>query len=507
MTEISSPPSAGRSIAATLHVEDPTTGRTIGSVPIMTAEDVAAIARGGRAAQPSWAAAGFKARARVFDQARRWLLAHEERVIRTICSETGKTYEDAAVEVSVAVQSFAFWAKHAESYLADERVKGFSPATMGKRVVVRYEPVGVVGVIGPWNYPLVNAFCDAVPALMAGNATILKPSEYTPLTALLVVEMLADSGMPADVFAVATGDGTTGAEVVDVVDYVMFTGSAKTGRLVMERAAKQLTPVSLELGGKDPMIVCADADLERAANAAVFYGLYNAGQVCMSVERVYVAESVHDEFVDRVVSKVRQLRQGPVDKGPGTVEVGAMTFPPQIDLVEAHVQDAVRKGAHVLTGGRRLPGAGRFFQPTVLVDVNHSMLCMREETFGPTLPIMRFHDEEEAVVLANDSEYGLQGSVFSKDVTRGEALARRIEVGGVCVNDAVTNYSAFGAPMGGWKSSGVGSRHGANGIRKFCRTQTVLVAAHPMRKELFMFPYAPWRTKLMSRMTRAIYGR
>jgi acyl-CoA reductase-like NAD-dependent aldehyde dehydrogenase len=443
----------------------------------------------------------------VFDAARRWLFDHEARVIRTICRETGKTYEDAVVEVSTAVQSFAFWAKKAEGYLADERVRGFSPVTMGKRVVVRHEPIGLVGVIGPWNYPLVNAVCDAVPALMAGNAVIMKPSEHAPLTGLLVAEMLEASGMPTDVFAVATGDGTTGGAVVDVVDYVMFTGSVKTGRAVMERASKRLTQVSLELGGKDPMIVCADADLERAANAAVFYGLYNAGQVCMSIERIYVHEDVHDEFVDRVVRKVRQLRTGPVDKGPGTVEVGALTFAPQIDLIEAHVQDAVAKGARVLTGGRRRPGRGRYFEPTVLVDVDHSMRCMREETFGPTLPIMRFRDEEDAVRLANDSDYGLQGSVFSADTERGEALARRLEVGGVCVNDAVTNFSAFGAPMGGWKDSGVGSRHGAHGIRKYCRTQTVLVARHAMRKEPFMFPYAPWRTKLISRMTRLMYGR
>ncbi|HEX6390816.1 MAG TPA: aldehyde dehydrogenase family protein, partial [Solirubrobacteraceae bacterium] len=397
-------------------------------------------------------------------------------------------------------------AKQAPRYLADEKVSALSPLTLGKKVVVRYEPVGVVGVIGPWNYPLVNAFCDCVPALMVGNAVILKPSEVTPLTALLVQEMLADSGMPADVFAVATGDGETGGAVVDVSDYVMFTGSTRTGKLVMERAAQTLTPVSLELGGKDPMIVCADADLDRAANAAAYYGLLNAGQVCISVERVYVERSVHDEFVRKLVDNVRELRQG-VPEGPGSVEVGALTFAPQIDVVDAHVVDAVERGATVETGGRRGAGPGRFYEPTVLTGVTHEMRCMREETFGPTIPVMAVDDVDEAVRMANDSEYGLQASVFTRDVAKGAQIARRIEAGAVLVNDALTNYAAMGAPMGGWKSSGVGSRHGANGIRKYCKTQTIVTQRIALKKDLNMFPYRSGRTKLLARIVKSVYGR
>ncbi|MCW3016458.1 MAG: Aldehyde dehydrogenase [Solirubrobacterales bacterium] len=490
----------------TIPVEDPARGTIIADVPVLDSAAVHALATRARMAQPAWSAAGFDARGAVLLRARKWLMRNGDRMIDTISSETGKTYEDAQLELSVAAESFTFWAKHAAKYLADERVAARSLLTVGKRVRVRYEPVGIVGVIGPWNYPLVNAFCDCVPALMAGNAVILKPSEVTPLTALLVQEMLEASGMPADLFAVATGDGSTGGAVVDVSDYVMFTGSTRTGQAVMERAAKTLTPVSLELGGKDPMIVCADADLERAANAAAYYGLLNAGQVCISVERVYVEAPVHDEFVRRLVDNVRGLRQG-VGAGPGSVEIGALTFAPQIELVEAHVQDAIAQGAEVQIGGRRGPGPGRFYEPTVLTGVTHEMRCMREETFGPTIPVMKVDDVEEAVRMANDSVYGLQASVWTKDVARGEQLARRVEAGAVIVNDAMTNYAAFGAPMGGWKSSGVGSRHGANGIRKYCKTQTIMSARFSPKKDPNMFPYAAWRSRALGRVVRFIYGR
>jgi len=490
----------------TIDVEDPAHGTTIASVPVLDERAVQELAARGRVAQLGWAAAGFDARAKVFDRARRWLMDNSDRMADTICRETGKTYEDAQLEISVAALSFSFWAKSSAKYLADEPVAALTPLTLGKKVVVRYEPVGLVGVIGPWNYPLVNAFCDCVPALMAGNAVILKPSEVTPLTALLTAEMLQHAGMPTDVFNVATGDGETGGALVDAADYVMFTGSTKTGRAVMKRAADTLTPVSLELGGKDPMIVCADADLDRAANAAAYYGLLNSGQVCISVERVYVEASVHDEFVRKLVDNVRGLRQG-APGGPGTVEVGALTFAPQIDLVDAHVKDAVEQGATVEIGGCRGPGPGRFYEPTVLTNVTHQMRCMREETFGPTIPVMKVADTDEAVRMANDSEYGLQASVWTKDVAKGQQLARRVEAGAVVVNDALINYAAMGAPMGGWKSSGVGSRHGATGIRKYCKTQTIMSQRFAPKKDLNMFPYAPWRSKLLGKMVKSVYGR
>jgi acyl-CoA reductase-like NAD-dependent aldehyde dehydrogenase len=490
--------------SALLEVRNPATDELVGAVPYLSAEDVATLAVRARRAQPGWEAAGVAARERVFRRAQRWLHDNANRVSETIRSETGKTAEDAQLEISVAARSFGFWAGRARGYLADERVRLPSPLTLGKKIVVRHRPVGVVGVIGPWNYPLVNGFGDCIPALMAGNAVIHKPSEVTPLTAGLVSEMLATCGLPDDVFLVATGTGAAGEALIDAADFVMFTGSTATGRRVMERAAHTLTPVSLELGGKDPMIVLRDANVERAANNAVYSSMNNSGQICISIERVYVEEPVYDDFVARVVDKVKQLRQGP-PAGPGSVEVGAMTTEAQVKIIDAQVCDAVAKGATVLTGGRARTGAGRFYEPTVLVDVDHTMACMTEETFGPVLPIMKVADADEAVRLANDSAYGLQSAVFTRNVARGEEIGRRLEAGACCINDAQVNFMAFEAPMGGWKSSGVGSRHGAGGIRKYCRQQTLLVNRFALDRELYMFPYTERASRLSAKAMGLLY--
>jgi acyl-CoA reductase-like NAD-dependent aldehyde dehydrogenase len=273
----------------------------------------------------------------------------------------------------------------------------------------------------------------------------------------------------------------------------------------LTQAAEKLTPVTLELGGKDPMIVLADADLERAANAAVYYGMGNSGQTCISIERVYVEDAAYEPFVAKVVEKTRQLRQG-VPGGAAQVEVGAMTFPPQVDLVEEHVNDAVERGATVLIGGHRRPGAGSFFEPTVLTGVDHTMKVMTDETFGPTLPIMRVRDDEEAVRLANDSRYGLDASVWTSDAEKGERIARRIESGAVCVNDAVVNYLAIEVPFGGMKESGIGTRHGAGGIRSTAAPQSVMVTrSHPSGGPLLPLHEAPLGAA--RRFVRLIYER
>jgi len=489
-------------------VENPATGAVITTVPVAGEAEIAELAGRARAAQRGWLALGFSNRGAVMLRAQRWMLDHAARVIGAVVEETGKTYEDAQVtDLGYTVQALGFWARSAERYLADERVRYWgNPTVAGKKLVVRYEPAGVVGVIGPWNFPLVNGFGDCIPALMAGNSVILKPSEVTPLSSLLMAEMFAECGLPEGVFQVATGDGSTGAALVACVDCVMFTGSTRTGRLVAKAAAKRLIPCHLELGGKDPMIVCADADIEKAANAAAYYSMNNAGQVCVSIERVYVEAPIHDEFVRRVTDKVKDLRQGP-PTGPGTVDVGAVIFPPQLDVVEAHVRDAVAKGAKVLTGGHAHTDGGRFYEPTVLVDVDHTMEIMREETFGPAVPIMRVADVEEAVRLANDSTYGLQASVWTRDTARGEEIARRLESGVVCINAAQVNYYALNLPMGGWKSSGLSARHGAGGIRKYCRVQSLFVSGFGPRHELYMFPYRAGVTRLFGRLYRIMYGR
>jgi acyl-CoA reductase-like NAD-dependent aldehyde dehydrogenase len=504
-TAVSEPAPAAGEIA----VENPATGEVIAHVPDMTAEQVAELARAARAAQPAWEALGFEGRGRILRRAQKWLVDNSERVIETIVSETGKVYEDALIaEVMYGANAFGFWSKNAPSFLADERVRASSPLLKGKKLIVRYRPIGLVGVIGPWNYPLTNSFGDCIPALAAGNAVILKPSEVTPLTSLVLAEGLRECGMPDGVFAVATGRGATGAALIDEADLVNFTGSTATGRKVMARAAETLTPVSLELGGKDPMIVLADADLERAANHAVYYSMFNGGQTCVSVERAYVEAPVFDAFVAKVAEKARALRNDR-STGPGTADVGSMTFPPQVDIVERHVADARDKGAQVLVGGHRGHDGqgGHWYEPTVLVGVDHTMTIMREETFGPTLPIMKVADAEEAIRLANDSEYGLGASVFSKDPARGEAVARRIEAGAVCVNDSNVNYTALELPMGGVKHSGIGFRHGAGGIRKFTQQQALLVSRLHPRRDLHMYPYSAKMTARLGKLVRFLYGR
>jgi acyl-CoA reductase-like NAD-dependent aldehyde dehydrogenase len=492
---------------ADIAVENPATGEIIAHVADLSAERVAQLAEIGRAAQVGWQALGFAARARVMRRMRTWVMDNADRLVETIVSETGKTYEDAYMaEINYVGGAITYWARHAERFLADEHVRATTLAVIGKKLVTRYEALGLVGVIGPWNYPLTNSFGDCIPALLAGNSVILKPSEVTPLTSLLLAEGLAESGLPDGVFQVATGRGETGAALVDEVDMIMFTGSTQTGKKVMARAAQTLTPVALELGGKDPMIVLSDADLERAANLAVYYSMLNGGQTCISIERVYVEAPVYDEFVQKVVDKVGVLRQGP-STGPATVEVGAVTFPRQLEIVEEHVRDALAKGARVLTGGGRRPGTGMFFEPTVLVDVDHTMKAMTEETFGPTLPIMKVADAEQALELANDSPYGLGGAVFGGDRKRAERLARRMQVGAVCINDALLNYVAVELPMGGWKASGLGSRHGAAGIRKFTKQQSIFISRVHLRNDVYMFPYRPAVSKLLFRGVRLFYGR
>jgi acyl-CoA reductase-like NAD-dependent aldehyde dehydrogenase len=492
---------------ATIEVENPATGQVIQSLPVSSVEDVRVMVDRARTAQPAWEALGFEGRGRVLRRMQKWMVDNADRVIQTIVDEGGKTYEDASVvELSYGAGACGFWAKHAPGYLADERIRTSNPIVMGRKLRVRYRPVGVVGVIGPWNYPLTNNFGDAIPALAAGNAVVLKPSQVTPLTSLLLAEGIRECGLPDDAIQVIIGGAEQAETLIDGADFVMFTGSTATGKKVMARAAQTLTPVGLELGGKDPMIVLADADLERAANAATYYSMQNGGQTCVSVERVYVEAPIYDRFVDAVTERVKALRQGPA-AGPASVEVGAITFGPQLDIVREHVEQARAAGARITAGGHVREGDGRFFEPTVIADADHTMAAMTEETFGPTMPIMKVADAEEAIRLANDSPYGLGGSVWTKDTARGEQIARRLDSGYACVNDANVNYFAYELPMGGWKESGLGVRHGAAGIRKYTRQQAILVTRLAMKRDLHYFPYRPGTTKLLDRLVKLLYGR
>src|SRR5581483_11620515 len=390
-------------VRQTFEVRSPATGALVGEHPVFDRDAVAAAAARAREAQRSWAALPFAARARVLRRVRDAFVDGKDRIADVVSAETGKPRHDVFTnEMLIVCDGIGFWGKRAARYLTDEVAR---PHLMkAKRAYTSYIPRGVIGVIGPWNFPFSLTIGEAIPALMAGNAVVIKPSEVTPGSALIGGELARQAGLPDGLLQVVTGFGETGQHLIDFVDMVSFTGSVETGRKVAARCGQLLKPVTLELGGKDPMIVLRDANLERAANACVYGGLANAGQVCVSVERVYVEAPVYDEFVAKVVDKVKQVRQGPPEAG--AVEVGSMTFPPQIDKVERHVNDAVARGARVLAGGKRrtdLPGL--FFEPTVLVDVTHDMDVMRDETFGPVIPIMRVRDEDEAVRLANDSRY------------------------------------------------------------------------------------------------------
>ncbi len=496
----------GRS-AGVLTVENPATGRAAGEVPSLGREETLGLVRRARAAQPEWEALGFRGRGDLLRDMRKWLVSNRSRAIRTLCDENGKAYEDAQGELVYCADALGFWAKRASKWLADERERPHSPLLYGRKLINRYVPYGVVGVIGPWNYPLINNFGDAIPALMAGNSVVLKPASITPMSSLLMAEGMREVGVPEDVFLVATGaGGTVGSALVESVDMLHFTGSTDVGRRLMQEGAKRLLPVTLELGGKDPMVVLRGANVERAANAAVWGALQNAGQTCISVERVYVEGDAYEPFVAKVVEKVKRLRQGP-PAGPGQVDVGAMTSSEQVEVIEEHLRDAVEKGARIETGGTLRAGAGRFFEPTVLTNVDHSMKIMREETFGPTLPIMRVQNEEEAIRLANDSTMGLDASVFADHLDHAERVARRIQSGAVIVNDTLTNYLAMEIPIGGIKESGVGARHGKIGIQKYCRRQSLVVTRLGLDREIYHFPYTKAAAKLTDVLIVGLFGR
>jgi betaine-aldehyde dehydrogenase len=486
-------------------VHNPATGETIASVPVDSPESVAKTVARVRANQAEWEALGIDGRYRWLGRLRDWLLDNSERVLDTMQAETGKVRADASNEPAYLADLINFYGTRAARFIGEEKVRPHTALLASKKLRVQYRPHPVVGIISPWNFPLILALGDAIPALQAGAAVVVKPSEFTPLGLAEVVKAWEEEIGGPDVLACVQGVGETGGALVDEVDFVQFTGSDRTGRKVMARAAETLTPVSLELGGKDPMIVLSDADIDRAAGAAAFGGIMNAGQICMSVERIYVEEPVYDEFVSKLTAEVGGLRQGADSRGHDK-DVGAMTSPNQTAIVEDHVNDALASGARALTGGKRVEGPGDYFEPTVLVDVDHSMKVMRDETFGPVVGVMKVRDAEEALRLANDSRYGLSGSVFGER-ERAERVARRVECGAVNVNDVLVNYLATDVPMGGWKQSGIGYRHGEPGIKKYCRTESVVVTRFAGKREPSWFPYTRTRRGLINRITRAFYAR
>ena len=495
-----------------IEVHSPATLAKIGEVPVNSPLEVRAAVQSARTAFRRWSALALAQRAEVLLAARDHLLAQQEELVTLICQENGKPRLEALVELVYVCDVITFYAKQARRFLAPQRI---TPHLLrNKKVTTIYNPRGVIGMITPWNFPLILTIGEAIPALLAGNAVVIKPSEWTPLIATRATEILQGAfraaGVPPEILQVVHGYGDTGGALVDEADMIAFTGSVRTGKAVAMRAAQRLIPVSLELGGKDPMIVLRDADIERAANAAVWGAFTNSGQVCISVERVYVEAPIADEFTRRVVEKTKALRQGiDVNESPTgrRVDVGAMTFPKQVETVEAHINDAREHGAQILTGGQRnsaLPG--RFFEPTVLANVDHSMKIMTEETFGPVLPIMRVKDADEALRLANDTIYGLNASVWTTDKAKGERIAAQVEAGMTCVNDVLVGFGVTDAPSGGLKESGIGKRHGAPGIRRFCHEQVIVTDRFGMKRELLWYPYEAKTERLLQRALGALFS-
>lgn len=496
--------------ADTIEVRNPADGSVVGQVPNESAEAVAAKVRELRLFQPDWEAIGPDGRRTWLQAFQDWVLDNADRIATVLQSETGKTRSDAVAEPPAVADLLKYWSANAAEFLADDHVKPHSFLGATKRYAILHRPYPVVGVITPWNFPFAAPGMDAVPALAAGAAVLLKPSEVTPLSAVEFARGWAEIGAPP-VLGLVTGDGATGAAVTANADFVQFTGSTRTGRRIAAQCAERLIPYSLELGGKDPAVVLADADLERAVNGITFGGMFNSGQVCTSVERVYVEAPVYDEFVEKLGSKVAGLRQGAdghSDKAGFRYDVGAIATTAQRDIVARHVDDAVAKGARVVTGGKPT-GTGTFFAPTVLADVDHSMACITEETFGPTLPVVKVADEEEAVRLANDSVYGLSATVWTADLERGRAIARRLDVGAVNINDVMSNLFSFVLPMGGWKDSGIGARYGGEaGLLKFCRQTAVTVPRIPTQtSEVMWYPVSRRKTKMAMGVMRAAAAR
>ena len=502
-----------KSTGAELISHNPATGEEIGRAPIVMPEDVARAVGRARETQSEWAILTFRERGRLIMKARKIILKELEEIALLISRETGKPVSEAiAMEMTTSLDLMQYFARKTASLLRPRRVSVGQYWSMGRSSYEIYKPLGVVGIISPWNFPWATPLDEVVMALMAGNAVVLKPSELTPLTGLKIKDVFDRAGLADGLLQVVTGDGSTGAALVGSgVDKIMFTGSGATGKRVAEAAAKYLTPVVLELGGKDPMIVLDDAHVKNAARGAVWGAFANSGQACASVERCYVHESIADQFIKEVVAETKSLRQPTLASAEGaatgpaeeSIDIGSMTSEQQLRTVERHVHEATARGAIALTGGERAAGASSpYFKPTVLTNVNHGMDVMREETFGPVLPIMTFKTDDDAVRLANDSVYGLTASVWTSNLARGKRIAERIDAGTVMVNDALYTHGIAQTPWGGVKQSGFGRTHGRAGLVELVNAQHIHVNHLWFIPDLWWFNYTPQASRLFRGFAR-----
>ncbi len=475
---------------STIVTTNPATGEMLAELACASASDVQAAVLRARQAQLGWETTPVTERIAVLRQFQQLLSKQREDVASLICREAGKPVVEALVtEVLVVLDATQFGIRNAHQFLREERLPHGNPVMKMKRGKLVREPFGVIGIISPWNYPFSIPAVETLAALVTGNAVVLKPSEFTPLIALELQQLLTAAGLNPDLMQVIVGEGPTGAALIESpIDKLIFTGSVATGKRVAEGAARRLLPVVLELGGKDPMLVLHDADVDIASSGAVWGAFVNAGQTCLSVERCYVHRSLYDEFLEACSRKIAKLRVG--NGIDSEVEQGPLISERQLRIVEDQVTDAVKHGARLLLGGKRLTELGpNFYAPTLLAEVTQDMRLMREETFGPVLPVAAFDSEEEAVSLANDSDFGLAASVWTRDRRRGEAMAGRLKTGTVMVNDVISCFGIAEAPHGGFKFSGIGRTHGEMGMAEMVQVKHVDVDLLPSVPKPWWFGY------------------
>ena len=486
---------------------NPATGEKLGELACASPEDVHDAVRRARQAQPAWQALPVAERVAVLKRFQRKLSEQREQVAMLISREAGKpTVEALNTEILVVLDAAGFCIRNAHGFLRDEPVPHGSLAMKTKRGKLVREPYGVIGIIAPWNYPFSTPAIETLGALALGNAVVLKPSEFTPLVALELQKLFYAAGLNPDLLQVLIGAGAVGGALLEAdIDKVIFTGSVATGKRIAEAAAKRLLPVVLELGSKDPMIVLEDADLEVASSGAVWGAMMNCGQTCLSIERCYVQRRVYEKFLELCRGKIEKLRVG--EGLNSEVEMGPLIHDRQLRTVEDHVNDAVAKGARLLAGGHRLTALGpNFYAPTLLADVTQDMLIMREETFGPALPVSAFDTDDDAVALANDSEFGLAASVWTGNRKRGEAMAARIKAGTVMINDAISGFGIAEAPHGGFKQSGIGRTHGKLGLAEMVQVKYVDVDLLPHMKKVWWYGYGASFYRQMSGFIDMLFG-
>jgi len=468
-----------------IRVIRPTDGSLVGELAATPRQAVPSKVARTRSVQEGWASLDPGDRVRRLRGLLDAIGSRTREIEETIVAETGKPRAEALVEVITVLDLLRFYLRKAPSFLARKRAS--AGWLLWKEAFTVREPLGVVGIISPWNYPFILSMTPVVTALFGGNGAVLKPSELTPYTGLLAEDLAREAGLPEGLVQVIVGTGSVGAALVGSgVDKVVFTGGTDTGRRVLAAAADTLTPAVLELGGKDAAIVLEDADLERAARGVLWGAFQNAGQTCISVERVFVVEEVYDRFLKQLLTEVRRIRAGST---PG-VDMGPMVMAEQLYRVEAHLQDALDRGGKVVAGGHRADPASNVFHPTILTDLHRGADVLQEETFGPLLPVVPVRDQEEAVRRANETRYGLSASVWTRDRRRGMEVAGRLRAGGVTVNDALVHYGIPALPFGGVGESGFGRTRGLEGLAEMTRTRTIVVDRLGLKREPWWFPYS-----------------